>query len=334
VLDEAEVRAAAAALLTEAFPDEDKADFLQALHARGETPDEVCAFAAAFLERAQPFPVEPQLGPVLDVCGTGGDKLGLFNISTAVMFVAAGAGARLVKHGNRGITSRSGGADVLEALGVPVDLPVALLQAMLEDAGAAFLFAPRFHPAFKSVAPARKLLAGRGSASVFNMLGPLLNPARPPRQLTGVFSERLLPVYAAVLPGLGRERAWVVHGRAGEGAVMDEISTLGPTTIVEIDRGAVTERSVESAQLGVSPARVEDLRGGDAGDNARLLLGILEGDERGARRDIVMVNTAAALVVAGAAGDWDEAVARADESLDSGAARRVLNKMRSIAAKA
>lgn len=333
-LDAAEVRFAADELLSVRVSDDVKAGFLEALHARGETPDEVRGFAAAFLERAEPFAVEPQLGAILDVCGTGGDKLGLFNVSTAVMFVAAGAGARLVKHGNRGITSRSGGADVLEALGVPVDLPVGILHAMLEQAGAAFLFAPRFHPAFKSVAPARKLLAERGSASVFNMLGPLLNPARPQRQLAGVFSERLLPLYAAVLPGLGRECAWIVHGRAGGDAVMDEISTMGPTRVVEVEAGAVNERTLEPAQLGVASAQLAELRGGDAAENAGMLLRILAGEDRGARRDIVVVNAAAALVVAGVAEDWDEAVARADESLDGGSAGRVLDRMRAIAAKA
>ena len=216
-------------LLGPVFSDEEKADFLEALHVRGEKPEEVVAFASAFMGLAEPFQVPVGLGPVLDVCGTGGDKLGLFNVSTAVMFVAAGAGARLVKHGNRGITSKSGGADVLEALGIAPEAPMDRLQQMLEEAGAVFLFAPRFHPAFKSVATARKILGERKRASIFNMLGPLLNPARPACQLTGVFNESLVSLYASVLPSLGRDRAWVVHGRAGEDAVMDEISTLGPT---------------------------------------------------------------------------------------------------------
>ena len=320
-------------LLDETVAADDKADFLGALHRRGETPGEVVALADTILGHAVPFDVPADLRPVIDVCGTGGDKLGLFNVSTAVMFVAAGAGARLVKHGNRGITSKSGGADVLEALDVPVDLPVPRLQDMLGEAGAAFLFAPCFHPAFKAVAPARKLLAERGQPSVFNMLGPLLNPSRPEGQLAGVFNESLVALYADVLPGLGRQHAWVVHGRAGEGGVMDEISTLGPTLIAKVSSaGAAVRETVEPADLGVAAANVDALRGGDAAANARLLLAILGGEQLGPPRDIVLVNAAAALVVAGLTEDWSEAMARAVESIDSGSAATVLQRMRRVAA--
>jgi anthranilate phosphoribosyltransferase len=328
-----EIREVTRWLLDESVASEDKADFLGALHRRGETPVEVVTLADTILGRAVPFDVPADLRPVIDVCGTGGDKLGLFNVSTAVMFVAAGAGARLVKHGNRGITSKSGGADVLEALGVPVDLSVPLLQDMLGEAGAVFLFAPCFHPAFKAVAPARKLLAERGQPSVFNMLGPLLNPSRPEGQLAGVFNESLVSLYADVLPGLGRSRAWVVHGRAGESGVMDEISTLGPTLIAKVSSdGAVVRETVQPADLGVATANVDALRGADATANARLLLDILGGEQRGAARDIVLVNAAAALVVAGLTEDWSEAMARAAASIDSGAASTVLQRMRRIAA--
>jgi len=318
-------------LLDEGIPAEEKADFLGRFHRRGETPAEIVALAETILARAVPFDVADGLRPVLDVCGTGGDKLGLFNVSTAVMFVAAGAGARLVKHGNRGITSKSGGADVLEALGVPVDLPAERLHDMLGEAGAAFLFAPCFHPAFKAVAPARKLLAERGQASVFNMLGPLLNPARPECQLTGVFSDSLLALYADVLPGLGRKRAWVVHGRAGSDGVMDEISTLGPTQIAKLSASGSSVETVHPPDLGVSAAQLEDLRGGGAAENATLLLRILQGEERGAPRDIVVVNAAAAIIVAGITEDWREAMARAAESIESGAAGKVLQRMRRVA---
>ena len=320
-------------LLDETVVAEDKADFLGALHWRGETPAEVVTLADTVLGHAVPFDVPTDLRPVIDVCGTGGDKLGLFNISTAVMFVAAGAGARLVKHGNRGITSKSGGADVLEALGVPVDLPLPRLQDMLCEAGAVFLFAPCFHPAFKAVAPARKLLAERGQPSVFNMLGPLLNPSRPEGQLAGVFNESLVSLYAYVLPSLGRSRAWVVHGRAGDGGVMDEISTLGPTLIAKVSSaGAVVRETVQPADLGVAAANVDALRGGDATANARLLLAILGGEQLGAPRDIVLVNAAAALIVAGLTEVWSEAMARAVESIDSGSATSVLQRMRRVAA--
>jgi anthranilate phosphoribosyltransferase len=326
-----QIREVATWLLDENVAADEKADFLGALHRRGETPVEVVALAETMLEHAVPFDVPDDLRPVIDVCGTGGDKLGLFNISTAVMFVAAGAGARLVKHGNRGITSKSGGADVLEALGLPVDLPVERLQDMLGEAGAVFLFAPCFHPAFKAVAPARKLLAERGQPSVFNMLGPLLNPSRPEGQLAGVFNESLVDLYADVLPGLGRERAWVVHGKAGDTGVMDEISTLGPTLIAKVSGGKTTRDTVTPADLGVSAAALEALRGGDAPANAQLLSEMLRGERRGAARDIVAVNAAAALIVAGLTDDWAEARERAEESIDSGAAEQVLKRMRRVA---
>jgi anthranilate phosphoribosyltransferase len=330
-LGSAEVAEVARGLLAPGGSDEEKADFLEALHARGESPGEITAFAEAFLDQAEPFEAPSGLGPLLDVCGTGGDRLGLFNISTAVMFVAAGAGAKLAKHGNRGITSRSGGADVLEALGVPVDLPLDRLRGQLEEAGAAFLFAPRFHPAFKAVAPARRLLADRGRASIFNMLGPLLNPARPARQLTGVFSSDLLPLYAGVLPGLGRDEAWVVHGKAGDHGVMDEISTLGPTLVARAGRGAVVHETMTAADWGVSPGNLADLQGGDAAENAVILEEILSGRRRGAAREIVLVNAAAALMVAGVCADRAEAMERAAESVDAGAARNVLRTMRRVA---
>jgi anthranilate phosphoribosyltransferase len=308
--------------------DEAKADFLEAFHARGEKPGEIVLFAREFLQRAEPFPVD---GEVLDVCGTGGDKLGLFNVSTAVMFVAAGAGARLVKHGNRGITSRSGGADVLEALGLPLDLPTEKMRAMLDETGAVFLFAPRFHPAFKAVASARKILAARGRASIFNMLGPLLNPSRPAFQLTGVFSEKLVDIYAGVMPELGRRRAWVVHGTVEGAGVMDELSTLGPTLIADVEGGEIRKHCLLSTEAGIPSGDLATLRGGDAAENAALINGILSGRTKGPARDIVIYNAAAALQVCGLAGGWAEAVALAGESVDSGAAARVLQRMVAIA---
>lgn len=325
-----EVAVAASALLAADIPDEEKADFLEALNRRGEQPAELRAFASEFLAEAVPFPLPAGSGAVLDVCGTGGDKLGLFNVSTTVMFVAAGAGVRVVKHGNRGITSRSGGADVLEALGIPVDLAPRLLEDMLESAGACFLFAPRFHPAFKAVAGARKILAARGRPSIFNMLGPLLNPVRPAFQLTGVFSEDLVSLYSEVLPGLGREHAWVVHGRVPDG-VMDEISTLGTTRISAVRRGTVSESNFDPSPFVARPASLEVLLGGDAAANADIIARIL-GGEKGPRRDIVVINAAAALQVAGLASDWSDAIAAASESIDSGAATRVLEAMRRVAA--
>jgi len=331
IFGEAEVADIAGELLSDGVSDMEKADFLQALHHRSETPEEIRAFATSFLRRAEPFIVPRDIGGLIDVCGTGGDKLGLFNISTAVMFVTAGAGARVAKHGNRGITSRSGGADVLDALGIPCDLPMEKLLGMLEEAGATFLFAPRFHPSFKAVAPARKILAERGSASLFNMLGPLLNPAAPRFQLAGVFSEALLPLYASVLPGLGRERAWVVHGRAPGGKVVDEVSTLGATLVSEVTPDGATTFELSPEAITVPAATLESLQGGDAGENALRISRILAGEERGPTRDIVAVNAAAALQIAGVAAGWPESLLRANEAIDSGAALSVLTKMQRIA---
>lgn len=333
-LTTSEVVGVADDLLSADFSDEEKADFLGKLHQRGETADEIAAFAEAFLEHAHHFSLEASLRPVLDVCGTGGDKLGLFNVSTAVMFVAAGAGARVVKHGNRGITSKCGGADVLEALGVKVELPQPALQDMLAEAGAAFLFAPVFHPTFKAVAGARKILAARGQASIFNMLGPLLNPARPEFQLTGVFHRQLLELYATALPKLGRRSAWIVHGQAGHHGVMDEISTLGPTACLQVRDEFAERHEFDVRSLGIAAGSLDALRGGDAADNAVILETILSGAAHGPRRDIVIVNAAAALQVTGLASDWSSAIAKAEESLDSGKARQVLQTMRKISASA
>ncbi len=330
IFDADEVRVVVAALLSSKRSDEDAADFLQELHRRGETFGEVAAFADCLLEQAEPFSAPSGLGPLMDVCGTGGDRLGLFNVSTAVMFVAAGAGARVVKHGNRRITSQSGGADVLEELGVPVEMEMEGLRGMLEEAGATFLFAPRFHPSFKSLAGVRQMLAARGSASIFNMLGPLLNPARPSCQLVGVFSEKLLEIYSGALPLLGRERLWAVHGVADQDGFMDEISTCGPTEVREVFGKAVSRRTLSPDSMGVASAKIEDLLGGSAANSARILHEILSGGGSPAARDMVLVNAAAALFVAGVAADWDEGMARAAESLDSGAAHGVLKTMRRV----
>ncbi len=322
------VPAAAAFLLDPGRADQEKADFLEALHRRGESPGEVEAFVREFLLRAVPFEVPAGSGPVLDVCGTGGDKLGLFNVSTTVMFILAAAGVRVVKHGNRGITSRSGGADVLEALGVAPVQPPEVLQRCLAEAGCVFLFAPSFHPAFAAVAGARKLLAAAGKASVFNMLGPLLNPARPTHQLAGVFSAGLMPIYAEVLPALGRRRGWVVHGSAGAHGAMDELSTLGPTQVLSWDGQLRKELAIDPAELGLSRPDLADLRGGEATDNARLLVELLEQRQGGARRDLVALNAAAALVVCGCAAGLAEALRLAGELIDSGAAWDRVERLR------
>lgn len=317
-----EIAAACDALFDASRPLPERAAFLRALHQKGETPAEIAGFVRILLARAVPADLGPGL---LDVCGTGGDKAGLFNVSTAVMFVAAACGARLVKHGNRGITSKCGGADVLEALGIRLDLPAA---ESLDAAGCAFLFAPAYHPSFKAIAPVRQALAAEGSSTIFNMLGPLLNPARPDYQLAGVFNPALLPAYAEVFALLGRRRAWAAHGAGG----LDEISTLGPTLLHRVEDGVITEGELNPADLGLPPARREDLLGGTGSENAALIEELLAGTLRGPKRDIVALNTACALVVAGRAKTPAEGLVQASEALDSGRGGEPLRALRKLAA--
>jgi anthranilate phosphoribosyltransferase len=315
-----DVLAACESLFDESVALSARADFLRALHIKGETASEIAAFVDVLLARSR----RPVLGEgLLDVCGTGGDRAGLLNVSTAVMLVAAACGARVVKHGNRGVTSKCGGADVLEALGVRIDLPP---EASLDAAGCCFLFAPLFHPAFKAIAPVRKALAEEGSATIFNLLGPLLNPARPEFQLAGVFDRKLLSLYAEAFRLLGRKCGWAVHGEGG----LDEVSTLGPSEVHAVEEGAIRQFFVRPDALGMAPAEIEALRGGDAQRNAEYLEDILRGSERGPKRDIVVLNAACALVVAGLSHDLSAAKAIAASALDSGAAHAVLRRLREL----
>jgi anthranilate phosphoribosyltransferase len=229
----------------------------------------------------------------------------------------------VVKHGNRGITSKSGGADVLEAVGVRLDLPPA---EALEAAGCCFLFAPHHHPSFKAIAPVRKALAERGSSSIFNMLGPLLNPARPEYQLAGVFNPTLLHAYAEVFALLGRRRAWAAHG-AGS---LDEISTLGPTQISALEQGAIRHWELQPQELGFAPASLEDLRGGTAAENGALLEDLLAGKLTGPKRDIVVLNTACALVVAEITDSLDAGVTLASSALAGGKAAEPLRALQKL----
>ena len=318
------IRRACESLLDEGAPVEARAEFLSRLHKRGETPEEVAGFVGTLLDRAQPVPFSGE--GCLDVCGTGGDRAGLFNVSTAVMLVAAACGVRVVKHGNRGITSKAGGADVLEALGVRIDLPPESAAAALDSAGCCFLFAPHYHPAFQAIAPVRKFLAERGETSIFNMLGPLLNPARPSFQLAGVFDRRLLAVYAKVFALLGRRRAWAVHGTGP--VSLDEISPRDITEVSEWEEGTAREFLIRPHELGIGPIHAEDLAGGTAAFNAGIISDVLAGNLRNGARTIVQLNAGAALVVAGAAPNLAAGMKRAGESIDSGAARDVLARLR------
>ncbi len=332
-LDEESIRRATDLMLDESIDHESKADFLEALSTKGESAAEIAGFASEFLTRA----VEPTFDrnaigkPLLDVCGTGGDKLNLFNVSTTSVFVLAAAGVAVVKHGNRGITSKSGGADVLEALGIKIDLPAEQFGSCLEEVGAGFLFAPLYHPAFKAVVPVRKLLAERGQRSIFNLLGPLLNPARPDYQLIGVFDPAVGSVFADILTRLGRKTAWAVHGSAGDAGGMDELSTLGESMIWATDGSNRVEYNIQPSSLGLTEPALEELQGGDADKNASILIGILDGTIKGPKRDIVTLNTAAGLTICGKAKDLKEGLKIANQAIDDGSALSVLKKWQAFA---
>jgi len=326
-LNTGEIRFAVPLLFSDTTDDSIKADFLTALHRKGESAEEIVGFVQQLIDRS----VDPAIdsknlsGPMIDVCGTGGSGLDLFNVSTTIMFVLAAGGATVVKHGNRRVTSCCGSADVLEALGAPFDLPPAHLRECVERLGLCFIFARQYHPAYRAIAEMRKRLARENIRTIFNLLGPLLNPARPVRQLIGVFSPRLTGVFADVLRRLGRERAWVVHGTTETGNGMDDISIGGATILAELVNGKVVSGVIDSRWLNIPSAGLDELRGGDAAENARNLTGILSGEIQGAKRDLTLVNAAGGFVVAGLVRDMGEGIQLAREQIDSG---RALEKLR------
>lgn len=329
-LDTAQVREAAGALLQEDGAVETKVAFLKALHERGETASEIAKFVDAFLEHAviPPLKASEVDGPMIDVCGTGGDKLDLFNVSTTSIFVLAAGGLTVVKHGNRGITSKSGGADVLESLGVRIDLGPEGFAETVKAHGLGFLFAPIYHPAFKAVVPVRKILAEQGQKTIFNLLGPLLNPVSPDFQMIGVFDESFPPIYAEILKQLGRKEAWAVHGRTADGRGVDEMSTMGPTQIHRCRQGVELDSwTVQPEDLGLTHATVEELQGGDAATNAAILEGILKDEIHGAKRDMILLNAGAGFAIAGVTEDIASGMKLAQECLSSG---RALEKLRAL----
>ncbi|MGZ5553849.1 MAG: anthranilate phosphoribosyltransferase [Chthoniobacterales bacterium] len=324
-----DVAYAMSVLLSEKSDPRQKADFLTLLHKKGETAEEIAAFVGQLIDRA----VDPMLnpaklsGPMIDVCGTGGAGQNLFNISTTITFILAAGGAVVVKHGNRSVTSPCGSADVLEALGVRLVWEPEDLKECVERHGVGFIFARHYHPAFRALAEMRAQLARAKTRTIFNLLGPLLNPARPPRQLIGVYAPRLTSIFGEVLRQLGRKRAWVVHGTADAGAGMDDISTSGATTLAELYNERVGSAVVDCRWLGVPEASLDDLRGGDAAANAKTLEGILSGEVKGAKRDLAVVNAAGGFVVAGLASDLSEGISLAQEQIDNG---RALQKLRAL----
>jgi anthranilate phosphoribosyltransferase len=328
-LDRDDIGYAVAVLFSEGIDDTLKNDFLTALHRKGETAEEIVGFARLLMERSIDLPIDPtQLpGPLIDVCGTGGDGVDLFNVSTTIMFILAAGGAVVVKHGNRSVTSTCGSADVLEQLGVEIHLSPEETKECVERFGLGFIFARQYHPAFQAIAEMRKRLARRHTRTIFNMLGPLLNPARPKRQLVGVFSSSLTRVFGEVLRQLGRERAWIVHGRTEEGAGIDDISTNGATTIVDLLNGKITSAVLDVRWLGIPESSLDDLLGDPVHGNAPILEGILSGEVKAAKRDLAIVNAAGGFVVAGLAQDMNEGIARAREQIESGHA---LAKLRAL----
>jgi anthranilate phosphoribosyltransferase len=301
---------------------------LVALHMKGETVEEIVGFAEAIRAAATPLKLHANRvldaggtgrDALVDTCGTGGDTSGTFNISTATAFVVAGAGVRVAKHGNRSVTSKCGSADVMEALGAKIDLPPARIAACLEEVGIAFLFAPSVHSAMKYVQTARRDLRLR---TVFNLLGPLTNPARATCQVVGVYSSDLVEKLAEALSMLGLHRALVVHGSDG----LDEITITGPTRIAEVREGQVRTYEVTPEEFGLKRAPLNEIFGGDAVLNAKLIRELLEG-KKSARRDIVLLNAGAALVAAGKANHLRDAMPLAAKAIDSGAATAKLDAL-------
>ncbi len=299
------------------------AGWLMALALKGERPSEMVGFATAMRARAKPMP--RPVAYVFDTCGTGGDATGTFNVSTAAAIVIAGAGVPVAKHGNRAASSRCGSADVFDALGVDLEATADRVVAALERARLGFFFAPAWHPSMRHVVPVRKAL---GVRTAFNLLGPLTNPAGAARQLVGVSRPEHTELIARTLGALGTERAWVVHGAGG----LDELSTLGYTKVSSLDDGMVRTFHVHPSDAGLPVAALEDLKGGDAGDNARAIEAILAG-EPGPRRDIVLLNAGAAIFIAGRARSLADGVAVAAASLDGGEARQALDRLREASGK-
>ncbi len=292
--------------------------FLAALRMKGETVDEITGCANAMKRSAVQVEVDTSTVPLIDVVGTGGDGTHKFNISTIAAFVIAGAGAKVAKHGNRS-NRRAGSADVIEALGARLQTTPEQAAVCLEEAGIVFLFAPSYHPAMRFAIGPRRELRER---TIFNILGPLTNPASPTNMLVGVFSPDLTETMAEVLGKMGRRAAYVVHGYYETGAGLDELTTTGVSRISHLKDGAVTTYEFDPAELGFTRATLADMQGGDAAQNAEIALGILDGTIRGPKRDVVLLNAAAALSTE--TGDLAAGLAAARESIDSGAARAAL----------
>ncbi len=293
-------------------------EFLTCLNEKGETVEELTAAVTMMLKYVDPIIVDKP--NILDTCGTGGDKKGTFNISTISALVASGAGVVVAKHGNRSVSSLCGSADILEALGVNINMDKLKIKKCLEEIGIAFLFAPNLHPAMKNVMPARKQIAGK---TMFNILGPLINPARATNQLIGVYSPQWPPILARVLHNLGSKHVLIVHGADG----LDEVTTAEKTFISEVSQGEFKNYEIKPEDFGFERARPEDLLGGSLFDNVQIVLDVLEGKD-GLKRDIVLLNSGCAIYAADKAGSINEGIELARQSLDSKAALRKLELLK------
>ncbi|KUR71133.1 anthranilate phosphoribosyltransferase [Novosphingobium fuchskuhlense] len=313
-LEEAEAEAAFAAILDGTLPDEAIAPFLVALAERGETAPEIAGAARAMRARMIPISAPPN---AIDVCGTGGDGHHTLNVSTAVSLVVAACGVPVAKHGNRAASSKAGAADTLEALGLNLDRAAETAELTLGDLGICFLFAQKHHPALGRIAPIRKAL---GRRTIFNLMGPLANPAGVRRQLVGIARPAYVPIYAEAIRRLGTDHSLVVSGDEG----LDELSLAGGNELAQVRDGNVLMRRVTAADAGLASAPVDALRGGDPATNAKALRALLQG-EPGPYRDAVLFSAAAALMVAGEAADWHEGVEEAAEAIDKGLANALLN---------
>jgi anthranilate phosphoribosyltransferase len=310
------------AMMSGTLSDASIAAFLTALAVREATVEEIMGAARAM--RSSMRTIQAPEGAI-DLCGTGGDGHGTLNVSTATSFVVAACGVPVAKHGNRNMSSRCGAADVLEALGIRIDISPQAAESCLNEIGLCFLYAPNFHSAMRHVSSVRREL---GFRTVFNILGPICNPARIKRQLLGVFSSRLVPPLASVLRGLGTEKAWVVHGADG----LDELTTTDTTTVCALAGGTLKEFAVDPEEVGLPRARLDALKGGTAGENAKAIHELLNGD-RGAFRDITLLNAGAALVIADKVADLRTGVVIAGQAIDSGAAKAALARLASATQK-
>jgi anthranilate phosphoribosyltransferase len=319
-LTEAEAAAAMGRIMDGEVPAAQVAGLLVALRQKGERPAEVVGFARAM--RARAVPLAKPRPDAFDTCGTGGDGAGTFNISTAAALVVAASGVPVAKHGNRSASSRCGSADVFEALGVNIAAAPVVVEACLAETGIAFLFAPTFHPSMRHAGPVRREL---GVRTAFNLLGPLTNPAGARRQIVGVPRPDLTELLARALGLLGSERAWVVHGADG----LDELSTTGYTKVSEVRGRAVRTFYVHPAEVGLAKASPGDLTGGDAAENAAIVRDVLAGT-LGPRRDVVLLNAGAALLIAGVVRTLSDGITRAATAIDSGDARRTLDRLTAV----